>query len=285
MGHKHSRSRPASPYQDAPPPYATSTDQQGFELPDADAKSTLDVRPDAMLGPSASRGLAATEDALELLRKYDVVVLMDDSGSMNDGKRWKEACKALSAVAQKAGEYDADGIDIAFMNNTITARRLRDESSVKRLFNSIRPAGLTPIGERLEELMHPYLDRIEAAKAAGPEALKRIKPVNYIVITDGVPSDDPEAVIVAAARRLDANNFPLSQLGIQFVQVGDEQSATKFLRNMDDALQHIHKIRDIVDTTASSELRGTLSGEGLIKALLGGINRRVDKKGGGSVLQ
>lgn len=36
------------------------------------------------------------------------------------------------------------------------------------------------------------------------------------------PSDDPESVIVNIAKRLDRGNFPLSQLGIQMLQVGND---------------------------------------------------------------
>jgi hypothetical protein len=107
--------------------------------------------------------------------------------------------------------------------------------------------------------------------------------VNYIILTDGAPTDSPEEVIVAIARRLDNGNFPLSQLGIQFVQVGDDSWATKSLRDLDDVLRNKYHIRDIVDTTPSSELQAGLSAEALIKVLLGGINRRVDVKGGQSV--
>lgn len=32
-------------------------------------------------------------------------------------------------------------------------------------------------------------------------------------------ADDPESVIVTAARRLDAGKFPITQVGIQFIQV------------------------------------------------------------------
>jgi hypothetical protein len=37
----------------------------------------------------------------------------------------------------------------------------------------------------------------------------------YLVITDGRATDDPESVIVATARRLDSLNAPLTQIGIQ----------------------------------------------------------------------
>jgi hypothetical protein len=102
------------------------------------------------------------------------------------------------------------------------------------VFDRIQPTGITPIGGKLEELLLTYLDKIENAKAreiAGESnALKAIKPVNYIVLTDGAPSqchllstmpdlvtgifaaDDPEDVIVMAARRLDRGNFPITQV-------------------------------------------------------------------------
>jgi len=105
---------------------------------------------------------------------------------------------------------------------------------VNRLFERVQPTGITPIGGKLEELLLTYLDKIENAKAreiAGESnALKAIKPVNYIVLTDGAPSqchllsttpdlvigifaaDDPEDVIVMAARRLDRGNFPITQV-------------------------------------------------------------------------
>lgn len=98
------------------------------------------------------------------------------------------------------------------------------------LFDSIRPYGSTYLGRTLDVLLGDYLDEIEAAK---PDkiALRKIKPKNFIVITDGEPSlyhisdsivrmltmcillgDDPEEVIANAAKRLDAGKFPLAQV-------------------------------------------------------------------------
>ena len=60
---------------------------------------------------------------------------------------------------------------------------------MKRLFDRVTPEGITPTGEKLEELLLDYLLRLEDAKAAqlaGEEgALKKIKPINIVVITDG----------------------------------------------------------------------------------------------------
>ena len=107
---------------------------------------------------------------------------------------------------------------------------------MRRLFDTVRPEGPTPIGEKLENLLLYYMDNLEKAKARADEGdhslMRMIKPVNYIIITDGAPSkpqlptaksdesqrrnfilaDDPEAVIVTTARRLDSHNFPLTQV-------------------------------------------------------------------------
>jgi len=193
----------------------------------------------------------------------------------------------LSSLADVAAKYDTDGIDVHFLNDRRFVSNVRNSSAVKRLFADVEPKGITPIGEKLEELLLSYLDKIETARAkevAGDINVTKIKPVNYIVLTDGAPTDEPEDVIVMTARRLDRGNFPTTQLGIQFVQIGDSPTATKFLQELDDNLSSNHGVRDIVDTTPCTMTGGKLTAEMLTKILLGGINRRVDRKGGGSVM-
>jgi hypothetical protein len=57
------------------------------------------------------------------------------------------------------------------------------------LFSRLKLKSSTPIGEKLEELLLAYVDDIVAAQArGGRKALSAIKPVNYIIITDGHPS-------------------------------------------------------------------------------------------------
>ncbi|KAF8897879.1 hypothetical protein BD779DRAFT_1492797 [Infundibulicybe gibba] len=215
------------------------------------------------------------EDALQMLKDYDTVIILDDSGSMA-GRLWREATDALAQMAEYAGQYDVDGIDVYFLNDQRAGHGLRTKESVENLFRDVVPRGVTPIGARLERLLRVYLHDLEAAHATGELArVDAIKAVNYIIITDGAPTDDPESVIVQAARRLDEKHFPTTQVGIQFVQIGSSRSATRFLQELDDALSERHKIRDIVDTTP---YLGRLTGDTLVKVLLGGINRRVDRQ-------
>jgi uncharacterized protein YegL len=226
----------------------------------------------------------SVENALEILRKYDTVVIVDDSNSMR-GALWNEARDALASLADIAGKYDADGIDVHFLNTTHFMSNVHQSSTIKRLFDRVQPRGFTPIGAKLEELLLDYLASLETAKerklAGDNNVMKAIKPVNYIILTDGAPTDDPEDVIIAAARRLDRGNFSLTQVGIQFVQIGDSKKATNFLRELDDGLSANHNVRDIVDTTPYI---GRLNAEILTKILVGGINRRVDRGGGRSVM-
>ena len=50
-----------------------------------------------------------------------------------------------------------------------------------KLFRNVRPNGGTPLGQKLDMLLTAYLGRLD-------EQRESIKPVNYIVITDGAPS-------------------------------------------------------------------------------------------------
>ncbi|KAG8745204.1 hypothetical protein FRC10_008516 [Ceratobasidium sp. 414] len=248
--------------------------------------------------PPSRRG--SREDPLEMLRRYKTVMIVDDSSSM-EGESWAEARDALAGLADAAAKYDQDGIDVHFLNDprvgtnmkvrfvftnslNLTRAELQNGVEVKRLFDHVRPNGITPTGEKLEELLLAYMARLEesAHSAHSPDSPVLVKPVNFIVITDGAPTDDPESVIVATARRLDAGHFPLMQVGIQFVQIGTAEDTAEALRELDDGLAQVHGIRDMVDTTPYTGSQ--FNTELLVKILLGGINRRVDRYGAAAVM-
>ena len=100
------------------------------------------------------------------------------------------------------------------------------------------------------------------------------------MITDGVPTDDPEQTIIDTAQLLDEWKCRSSQVGIQFFQVGNDERATKLLIDMDDNLAGRGKgCRDIVDTVPFSDKNGVgLNGEGIMKVVLGAVNKRLDRQ-------
>jgi uncharacterized protein YegL len=98
-----------------------------------------------------------------------------------------------------------------------------------RIFN---PLGTTPTGARLERILGRIIEKLN--HAVDTPAYGRIKPIDIIVLTDGVPTDDPASVIEAAARELNEGLHHPNAVGIQFVQIGNEEGADKDLRALCD---------------------------------------------------
>lgn len=231
-----------------------------------------------------------TEDSpYSFLAQFDTVFVIDDSGSMA-GRSWRETGAALSAITPICTGHDADGIDIYFLNhrNPLASSSLggytnvTTTAGVQAIFSSVRPLGGTPTGTRLNQILKPYLAEVAESmerQAHGHEA--SVKPLNIIIITDGVPSDDIESVIVGAARKLDSYGAEPWQVGIQFFQVGREPEAAEDLRDLDDALSGAHNIRDMVDTVPWSGDDGeVLTADGILKVVLGSVIKKLDRRRG-----
>jgi len=203
------------------------------------------------------------EDRYAFLSSFDTIFVIDDSGSMA-GRSWRETRKALEIITPICTAHDADGIDIYFLNHGNSYRNVTTLANVTDIFSSVRPMGGTPTGQRLDQILRPYLDEYQEA----PESAKP-KPINIIVITDGQPSDDVESPIIAAAKKLDKYDAPAWQVGIQFFQVGKEPGAKEHLEQLDDELADIsgeEDLRDIVDTVPFTGDEGTeLTADGILK--------------------
>lgn len=253
---------------DAPPTYASTLSSPGTVIEPILAQSYDD-------SPYA------------YLRQFDTVFVVDDSGSMA-GRNWQETSDALAAIAPICTQQDTDGIDIYFLNHHNSRSdsgngaytNVTTKEAVQDIFSTIRPSGSTPTGTRLSQILRPYLREAQRDNERRRRGQKTyVKPLNVIVITDGVPTDDVESAIVSAARKLDDMGAELWQLGIQFFQVGRDRSATEELRELDDALSAEYGIRDMVDTVPWSGQDGaTLTAERIMKVTMGAINRRLDRK-------
>ncbi|TGO39407.1 hypothetical protein BHYA_0054g00020 [Botrytis hyacinthi] len=228
-----------------------------------------------------------------LLSTFDTVLLIDDSTSMGwytHPTAWEQVFFALQTIAPIITSYDADGIDVYFMNHKSKHKgnesegvagtgyyNIQNAASVEEVWSIVdKPQGITPTGKRIRDILSPYMKRAKKELKAGRE----VKPLNLIVITDGAASDDPESEIVKVARELDDLDAPLTQVGIQFFQVGKVAEAKQALEDLDDALEHRYKIRDMVDTVTwnGRDTEAGLTGDGIVKAVLGAIIKRLDHK-------
>lgn len=262
---------------DEPPPYSFQ------EIGHAKAA------PEYSREPSAE---ALKEDRYTLLAHYDTVILVDDSGSMS-GRRWDETREALSTVAEICTKYDPDGIDIYFLNRTDEPRfqNVTTAATVMDIFTNKRdidgrptrftPWGPTPTGRKLRGILEDYLHKFEQDRS--------IKGLNVICITDGAASHgfEPDLPLIECAIKLSELQAPRPQLGVQFLQVGNDKEATKELQYLDNDLSDMaqkygyptHLFRDIVDTMPFQGDEGAkLTGEGILKVVMGAVCKRLDWK-------
>ena len=84
------------------------------------------------------------------------------------------------------------------------------------------PSRETPTGERLEVILKPYIEECEKKHRKNVDLPKKL---NVIVITDGAPQDKTkvETVLIDIGRRLDRIEAYPVQLGVQFIQVGEDK--------------------------------------------------------------
>ena len=196
------------------------------------------------------------------------------------GRSWRETSHAIAAITPICTAQDKDGIDIYFLNapDSSSYQNITRPDEVQRIFDQVRPGGGTPTGTRLNAILKPYLRELEAKKSN----MDAVKPLNIIVITDGVPTDDPESVIISHAKKLDKLDAPPWQVGIQFFQVGEESGAAEALQELDDGIEALGGgVRDIVDTVPWKSQNGGNSGlnaDGILKVVLGAVNKRLDRK-------
>ncbi|KAJ7114156.1 hypothetical protein C8R43DRAFT_1138438 [Mycena crocata] len=160
-------------------------------------------------------------------------------------------------------------------------QKKRAEEDIQKTLQALKQGWTSKLIDRLEFLRKELKKHSEATK-----------PRNYIFITDGEAHDKDLLLytILHAAQTLqdlDCATFACStckqthrQLGIQFVQIGNDFEATQFLEELD-TIEGRGKsnmpLPDIVDTTPAAP-NGTLSPEALAKAILGGFTSDFDHR-------
>jgi len=229
--------------------------------------------------PAIRRGTfsdtSPTAEQYSGLKKFDTVFLIDDSGSMA-GSNWQQTASALAAIVPICTTQDSDGVDIHFLNHNTSHTNVDSAEQLQLIFASVTPRGVTPTGRRLGFILEEYLMRYKKNK--------KIKPLNVIVITDGEPTDPDrlEKNIVKCARELDAMGANDRQIGVQFFQVGSDESATDSLEVLDNALVEEHGVRDMVDTISWKRMNegNGLTADGILKVVMGAVDKRLDRRRG-----
>ncbi|KAJ7153380.1 hypothetical protein C8R46DRAFT_1357237 [Mycena filopes] len=263
-----------------PPAYPSS------EALPVDLKSPAEPASDRAEKPTIESEVPSVKAKLakaECLKKYDTIVIIDDSSSMY-GSRWRNVRRLIGQLAPMITAHDKDGIDVMFMNRQVTNTNCKNTLDVSKLFEDVVPDGTTPIGSVLWRHLQLYLT-----------SEKKLKPRNYLILTDGEPFPSQEYSLLrntlldtaSTLRKLNRSTFECGachdahrQVGVQLVQIGNESAATKFLNELDrlcGAAEDGEWLEDFVDTQPYLEREITESG--LMDVICGGIMADHDAKG------
>jgi Mg-chelatase subunit ChlD len=187
--------------------------------------------------------LSMSEAKRAALSEYDFYMLIDKSGSMgqpvkegSSRSRWQAVQESAEQFAREIGTIDTDGITVVmFGGSDVKAYEGVQGDHVAKVFSENRPSGSTPLAEAL-------------AKTFALSEASRKKDF-ILCVTDGIP-DDPGMVaklIKDKTNKMDADD----ECTILFIQVGDDSSATQYLRGLDDNLKGAKF--DIVDVKTQAE--------------------------------
>jgi uncharacterized protein with von Willebrand factor type A (vWA) domain len=202
--------------------------------------------------------------SFETLQNRDYTLILDKSGSMSTtdqtgGKsRWQAAEESTIALARKCEQFDPDGITVYTFSSRFKRYENVTTAKVAQIFMENDPVGSTNLAAVLQDAITQFFQRKAAGQAKSGETI--------LVITDGEPDDRRAVVevIVAATQRMERDE----ELAIAFIQVGGDESASKFLKLLDDQLQSVGAKFDICDTVTMDDMADMSLAEVLLNAII-----------------
>ena len=209
---------------------------------------------------------------LRKLEDFEVVLLCDDSGSMNSesvprppaaaATRWTELKEAASIVVDLAGALDEDGIDVYFLNRP-PMLKVKTAAAVRANFEEDAD-GSTPLCRVFNQIM--------AAKSA----ILGEKRLLILIATDGEPDEGIPAFV-----SLLKSHHKMVHIGI--LACTDDDDAIGYLQGVDEGDDQIDVVDDYLTERAGIlKKKGKACadlythGDHIVKVLLGAVNPMYD---------
>lgn len=198
------------------------------------------------------------------MENRDFTLIIDKSGSMSTPdqpggmSRWQAAQESTLALARKCEQFDPDGITVYLFSGRFKRYDNVTSDKVSQIFTENDPSGTTDLAGVLKDATDSYFQN----KAAGQT---KEKGETILVITDGEPNDRKAVmkVIIEASRQMERDE----ELAITLIQVGNDATATRFLKALDDELQGAGAKFDIVDTVTLDDMENFTLTEVLLNAI------------------
>ena len=154
---------------------------------------------------------------------------------------WSNAINALAECARLV--LGAEGrMKVYFFNSPRSKESISGIDEIRELCR-FQPEGGTPTYQCLKRYLDEFVEALERLNASQREAHPGL---NLIIFTDGTPEgpfEDIEEVIVETARELNKLKLDKYKLGIQFVQIGDDESVTNFFDRIANDIKGEHGLK------------------------------------------
>lgn len=231
---------------------------------------------------------------LRQLEGFDVVIICDDSSSMNTvvstpntkdfmslPTRWEEMRTIVKIIMEATMLLDDDGIDVYFLNRP-EEKNVCDMSKIDEMFVR-KPNGYTPIVETLQ--------RVIADKKQSLAEKKLL----IILATDGEPTDRSGHIkdsrgfteINKLYNVLNTSRIPKEKIYTTILACTDDDSTVEYLDNWDKQLHNFDLVddyyseRERIQNAQGKSYRFSY-GDYVVKILLGSIDKSIGAMDGSS---
>ena len=211
-------------------------------------------------------------EKLDILSNFEIVLLVDDSGSMNTpinsnkhDTRWDELKEVVNIVIKIATIYDENGIDINFLNRN-NYENVNEPNLINHIFDE-KPYGLTPLNNSVNQILNKYQNST--------------KPVLIIIATDGIPTNNYGNRDVNTFKNT-LKNKDHSRYFISFLACSDQEDDVGYLNKLDKIIPNIDTLDDYqselkeVKKAQGKKFKYTF-GDHVVRLLLGPICQELDK--------
>ena len=193
----------------------------------------------------------------DLLKDRDYTIIIARSGVSRERNHpwfseWVNAQASLIDLAKKCQEFDPDGLTIYEVSSFLIKY---EHTTVNQL------AEILQENNRLDQVIGTDVNVVEALNDAFKNYFTRkengeLKPKGEIIIVvldqhgiDGI--GDIQTLIIKSTQQMEKND----ELGLTFIQIGDDQITRNFMTGLDDYLIQVGAKFDIVDTKYWHEVK------------------------------
>jgi hypothetical protein len=173
------------------------------------------------------------------------IFLIDDSETMRP--HWSNVKRAFEALAYLVKKSDYDGIELRFTNHVAVERSAKHRKPLMATLNGIQPGGKCDIGLSFGRIIHgiDLENKSQAKKGTLSRHLQRKRKwgTSIYVLTDGMWEEESDWLrgMVDPLRKLIDRDVQNGQVGVQFIQFGNDPDGTARLKILDDGL-YLHGV-------------------------------------------